>query len=214
MQPQTSASGDLLEVLRASYRYSDFYISDPCYEQLLRRARTEPLTQALVDYLCEKIDLPKNQKSCELRFIHLQPLMLNPTAKNFDLGPYFKEHAVKSRRLWLKLFYLRAYALYADEADLIPLMKKFEDALCKTHDHQDYDQILSPAGLPYLAKRYGYACFRSALATARREYEQVPELLRGHFTLTEDGDTVSLISAEESLERHRTFLAEKLRSST
>ncbi len=199
---------ELLAALQESYRYADCYLPDPNYEQHLLRARQEPLTQDLVDYLCGKIDSPKNKRDCNLRFIHLQPLMLNPTVTDFDLGQYFREHAIKARRLWLRLFFLRAYALFATESDLAPLMRKFEDALRKTHDHQEYEQILSPAGLPYLVKHYGYDCFRSALETAQKEYEQVPPLLRGHFTLTEDGDMVTLLSQEEIKRRYAQYLSE------
>ena len=170
---------NLLEQLKSNYRYSDYYIPDERYEQYLRKCYTEPLTQEIVDYLCSQIDKPKNKRSCELRFIHLQPLFLNSTAQNFDLKDYLYSHLTKSRRLWLKLFYIRTYSIFATEIELIPIMKKFEISLQKMHDYQDYEQILSKAGLPYLCKKYGYDCFNHALAVAEKEYLNIDPLLRG-----------------------------------
>lgn len=96
---------DLLEQLKSNYRYSDYYLPDDRYERYLRQLYTEPLTQELVDYLCSQIDNPKNKRSCELRFIHLQPLFINSSAQNFNLKEYLYSHIVKCRRLWLKIFY-------------------------------------------------------------------------------------------------------------
>lgn len=117
---------NLLQELKENYRYSDLYLPDERYEKHLYRLRTEPLTQELVDYLCSQIDNPRSKRDCQLRFIHLQPLFLNPTTQNFDLKEYIYEHIVKSRRIWLKFFYIRTYTLFANEQELIPIMQKFE----------------------------------------------------------------------------------------
>lgn len=200
---------DLLQKLKENYRYSDFYLPDERYEQYLRLLRTEPLTQELVDYLCSQIDNPKSKRSCELRFIHLQPLFLNSTAVDFDLKDYIYDHLKKSRRPWLRLFYIRTYAIYATEAELEPVISKFEDMMRKYHDYQDFAQILSDAGLPYLVQRYGYPCFKRALATAIQEYTHINSRLKGFFTLNEDGDVFTLLSADEIRERYEQYLREK-----
>ena len=199
----------LLEQLKSNYRYRDYYIPDDRYERYLRQCYTEPLTPELVDYLCSQIDSPKNKRSCELRFIHLQPLFLNPTAKNFDLKEYLCSHISKCRRLWLKLFYIRAYAIFAAENELEPIMRKFETNLQKIHDYQDYDQILSKAGLPYLCKKYGYDCFFHALSVAEKEYLTIDPLIRGFFTLDEDGNFVDIVSSQEYQRRWDEYYKKK-----
>lgn len=196
---------NLLQELKTNYRYSDYYLPDERYEQYLHRLRTEPLTQELIEYLCMQIDNPKSKRDCELRFIHLQPLFLNPSATNFNLKEYLHKHITKSRRLWLKLFFIRAYAKFATQSDLIPIMHKFEESLRKNHDYQDYEQILSKAGLPYLVNEYGYPCFVQALKTAENEYLKIDPLLRGFFTLDEAGDTVQILTMEQIKERFDQF---------
>ncbi len=200
---------DLLEQLKNNYRYSDYYLPDDRYEQYLHLCYTEPLTQELVDYLCSQIDNPKNKRSCQLRFIHLQPLFLNPTVQNFDLKQYLYSHISKCRRLWLKLFYIRTYSIFATEKELIPIMQKFEKNLQKIHDYQDYEQILSIAGLPYLCKKYGYDCFIHALSVAEKEYLNIDPLLRGFFTLDESGNMVEILTPQQCHERLDAFFKKK-----
>ena len=197
---------NLLEQLKNNYRYGDYYIPDDRYEQYLHQLYTEPLTQDLVDYLCSQIDNPKNKRSCELRFVHLQPLFINPSVQNFDLKEYLYSHIIKCRRLWLKLFYIRAYSVFATEKELEPIMKKFEANLQNVHDYQDYEQILSKAGLPYLCKKYGYDCFYQALSVAEKEYLKIDPLLRGFFTLDEFGNVIELLTPQQCRERLETFL--------
>lgn len=200
---------DLLRQLKENYRYSDFYMPDERYEQYLRQLRTVPLTQELVDYLCTQIDNPKSKRSCELRFIHLQPLFLNPTAAYFDLKDFLYDHLKRCRRPWLRMFYLRAYAQYATEQELEPQLAKFEDMLRKYHDYQDFAQILSPAGLPFLVRQYGYPRLKQTLAVAIIEYTHINPKLRGFFTLTESGDPTSLLPPEEIHRRFQEYLREK-----
>ena len=200
---------NLLQELKENYRYSDLYLPDERYEKHLYRLRTEPLTQELVDYLCSQIDNPRSKRDCQLRFIHLQPLFLNPTTQNFDLKEYIYEHIVKSRRIWLKFFYIRTYTLFANEQELIPIMQKFENVLKKSHDSEDYEQILSSGGLPFLCNKYGYECFYQALETAKKEYLQIDPLLRGHFTLDENGDFVEVLSNKEVHERYDNKIKKK-----
>ena len=159
-----------------------------------------------MEYLCFQIDNPKNKRSCELRFIHLQPLFLNPTVQDFDLKEYLFSHIVKCRRLWLKLFYIRAYSIFATENELIPVMRKFEASLQRMHDYQDYEQILSKAGLPYLCEKYGYDCFHHALSVAEKEYLNIDPLLRGFFTLDEEGNMIEILTPQQCHERLDTFL--------
>lgn len=79
----------------------------------------------------------------------------------------------------------------------------------KSHDSEDYEQILSSGGLPFLCNKYGYECFYQALETAKKEYLQIDPLLRGHFTLDENGDFVEVLSNKEVHERYDTWLRKK-----
>ena len=199
----------LLEQLKSNYRYSDYYLPDDRYERYLRQLFTEPLTQELVDYLCSQIDNPKSKRSCELRFIHLRPLFVNSSVQDFNLKEYLYSHIVKCKRLWLKLFYIRAYSIFASEKELEPIIQKFEITLQKVHDYQDYEQILSKAGLPYLCKKYGYDCFYHALSVAKKEYLNIDPLLRGFFTLDEYGNMIEILTPQQCSERLEAFIKKK-----
>lgn len=85
-------------------------------------------------------------------------------------------------------------------------MQKFETDLQKLHDYQDYEQILSKAGLPYLCKQYGYDCFNHALSVAKKEYLNIDPLLRGFFTLNEFGDVIEILTPQQCHERLEAFL--------
>jgi hypothetical protein len=197
---------DIVAILKENYRYSDFYLPDERYEQHLRKLWSMPLTDEIVTYLCEQIDNPKSKRDCDLRFIHLRPLILNPTTKLFDLKQYFLNHLIKSRRPWLKLFYIMAFTVYAREEEIMPVMKQFNSILEKRHDYVDYEQILSMAGLPLLIKKYGYPCFSESLDIAKHEYMKIDPLLRGFFTLNENFDVIALIAPEECQKRLQAFL--------
>ena len=197
---------NLVQELKKNYVYTDYYIPYEKYDNILRLLRTEPLTQELVDYLCSQIDNPKSKRSCELRFIHLQPLFLNPSTLNFDLKEYLYSHITKCKRLWLKLFFIRAYAIYADESELILIMQEFSNNLRNTHDYIDYEPILSKGGLPFLCDKYGYECFNHALAIAAEEYEKINPLLRGYFTMNESGDHIDILTPQQILENTNKFL--------
>ncbi|MBR4950157.1 MAG: hypothetical protein IKZ25_05205, partial [Clostridia bacterium] len=165
------------------------------------------LTQEIINFLCDKAT-SKNHW-LEIRFQHLKILLLNKSASNYDLKLFYYESSRKCRRLWLKIFYIRGYALYATEEDLIPVMKKFQTLLKKNHDYMDYEYILSVSGLPYLVEKYGYTCFKDTLEIAKNEYQKIDPLLRGYFTLNENLEHINLISHEEALKREDEFFKKK-----
>ena len=176
------------------------------YSLNLKRLWTEPLNREQVDYLCEQIDEPRNKCSVEMRFYHLQPLIINPTSEQFDLKDFFFQHQKKCRRLWLRFFYIRGFAAYASEAELISVMKKFDEYVEKYPCYLDMEDILSVAGLPYLLERYGYDCFRQSLEHARAVYStKVDPLLRGIVTLDENCNTVALLTDEQTRRRIAEF---------
>lgn len=175
----------------------------PEYEKLLNELYDYDLNQEIIDFLCDKATSKKHW--CELRFKHLKILLLNETALNYDLKQFYFDALKRCRRLWLKMFYIRGYALYATEEELLPVMKKFQQLLEKNHDYIDYEYILSVAGLSCLAEKYDYACFKETLETAKIEYQKIDPLLRGYFTMNEKLEHINLISYEEALKRSKEF---------
>lgn len=179
------------------------------YVPLLEQLKTVTLTQDLVDYLCDKITSKKH--FWEIRFDHLRVLLLNPTSKDFDLKNFYFERSKRSRRLAIKIFFIRGYAIYATEEELTPMMEKFCKSLEKNHDYIDYEYVLSVAGLPYLAEKYGYDCFIHALKKAKEEYQHIDPLLRGYFTLNRELEQIQLLSYKDIVRRGNLFL-EKIRN--
>ena len=176
----------------------------PEYTKLLDELYNYELNQEIIDFLCDKATSKKHW--CEIRFEHLKILLLNETSFNYDLKQFYLDNLKKCRRLWLKLFYIRGYALYATEQELVPIMKKFQTQLEKNHDYIDYEYILSEAGLPHLVNKYNYRCFSDVLETANKEYQKIDPLLRGYFTLNENLEHINLISNEEAQKRSKEFL--------
>ena len=188
-----------IQELEKAYAKSYESCLHPEYEVLIKKLYVAELTQEHMDYLCKMSSSKKHWP--ETRFTHLQVLLLNKTARNFDLKQFFYEQQKSTRRLWLKLFYIRGYALYANEQEMIPIVQKFQLLLINCHDYIDYEPILSVAGLPYLVTTYGYTCFKEALITAQTEYMNINPLSRGYFTFNEQLETVGLLSEEEMAER-------------
>jgi len=145
-------------------------------------------------------------KDWKIRFDHLRILLLNSSAKAFNLKAFYFENLKKSRRLAMKLFFIRGYAIYASEQELNPVMEKFRKNLEKSHDYIDYNYILSVAGLPYLVNTYGYNCFSQTLEKAEEEHQKIDPLLRGFFTLNENLEQINLLSLAEAGKRTEEFL--------
>lgn len=195
----------LLSELERTFALCSDCLLHPDYTKLLKKLENMHLSQELVDFLCAKTASTKH--IWELRFAHLRILLRNPSAWAFDLKEFYLEKIHKSRRLALKLFFIRGYAIFAGEEELNPVMEKFQKSLEKNHDYIDYNYILSVAGIPYLFDRYGYDCFATTLKKAKEEYEKIDPLLRGYFTLNEDLEQVNLLSAEEVRKRSQQSLS-------
>ena len=176
------------------------------YVPLLKQLESCELTAEHIAYLQEKCLSKKH--IWEIRFEHLRVLLLNPSVRNYDLKAFFLDRVKASRRLSMKLFYIRGYAMYATETELILVMEKFCSSLKKNHDYMDYNEILSEAGLPYLVKTYGYGCFANAYDTALEESLNVPCLL-GCYTLNERMEMVNRMPAEEMQRQLKAYLEGK-----
>ena len=196
-------NGLLEELDRTSKKCSDCLLH-PEYEALLRKLESMELTRETVDFLCDNIASKKH--IWEIRFRHLQVLLRNPSAGKFDLKEFYLQNFKRSRRIAIKIFFIRGYAQYASEEELIPIMEKFLKNLDGPCGHTDYNYMLSVAGLPYLVKKYGYACFAQTLEEAKRRHNQSSPLLRDYFTLDENLDQVNLVSPQEAHNLIRAFL--------
>lgn len=194
---------DALE--REVKRCSDCSLTNE-YRALLDTLDEALLTQELVDYLCKMIVAKKYV--WEIRFDHLRPLLLNPMVKQFDLKSFFAENFSRSRRVCMKMYFLRGYAMYASEKETTLLCEKLITALTKVHDYIDYADIMSEYGLKYLLRIYQYPCFSKAWETARCEYEKIHPFLRGYFTTNEKLRHVLLLSPEEVRRRQQQFINE------
>lgn len=175
------------------------------YVPLLRRLETCDLTAEHIAYLQEKCLSQKH--IWEIRFEHLRVLLLNPEAQNYNLKEFFSARVKASRRLSMKLFYIRGLAMYATEAELEPIMDRFCTSLEKNHNYIDYNDILSVAGLPYLVDVYGYDCFCKAYQKAQEEVQRISPLLLGGFTRDSRLRQVILRSPAETIRREKEFLA-------
>jgi len=176
------------------------------YRKLLDALDSYPLTQELINYLCSVIISKRH--IWEIRFDHLRPLLLNPTARSFDLQAFYLERFKRSRRLCMRMYFLRGYAMYAAPEDVAILCDRFEAALRKGHDYIDYMDIMSENGLLYLVRTYDYTCFHSAWKTAQEEYEKINPLLRGYQTTNECLRHVQLLSHAEVYRRQQMVIRE------
>ena len=195
----------LLSELERTFKKCSDCLLHPDYIANLNKLNNIELSQELIDYLCDKATSKKH--IWEIRFDHLRILLLNPSAKAFDLKEFYFENLKKCRRLAMKIFYIRGYAIYASEEELNPVMEKFRKNLEKNHDYIDYNDILSVAGLPYLVDVYGYDCFCKAYQKAQEEVQRISPLLLGGFTRDSRLRRVILRSPAETMRREKEFLA-------
>ena len=199
----------LLSELERTFKKCSDCLLHPDYIANLNKLYNIELSQELIDYLCDKAASKKH--IWEIRFDHLRILLLNPSAKAFGLKEFYYENLKKCRRLAMKIFYIRGYAIYASEEELNPVMEKFRKNLDKNHDYIDYNYLLSVAGIPYLVDTYRYDCFVRTLEKAEEEHQRIDPLLRGYFTLNINLEQVNLLSTEEVIRRSERFL-EKCRN--
>lgn len=192
-----------LSELNVAFKKCSDWLLHPDYVYLLNKLCDIELSQEHIDYLCN-IVTSKNH-TWEVRFEHLRVLLLNPSAKLFDLKNFYFERLKRSRRLAMKIFFIRGYATYASEEELNSVMNKFCKNLESNHDYADYEYVLSIAGLPYLLNTYGYNCFAITLERAKEEYQNIDPLLRGFFTLNSKLEQIQLLSHEETHKRTLQF---------
>jgi predicted transcriptional regulator len=119
------------------------------------------------------------------------------------LKGFFETAYKKERYLDMKINALRGLAHYITENEIKKLLIKFNETLKKRkettpYNYQEYELLLGKNALPYLYKKYFYECIKETLEITRKQYNEMPEAFKGHFTVDEDGNTVKLRSPEET----------------
>lgn len=119
-----------------------------------------------------------------------------------ELHDFFKAAYKKERYLDMKAYALRGLAQFETEKEIATLLKKFNQTLAKRqettpYNYQEYELLRGANSLPYLTKRYGYACFEQTLQQLNQQYDAMPDAFKGHFTIDELGNPVRLRAANE-----------------
>ncbi|NEU26743.1 hypothetical protein FKV70_09680 [Paenibacillus ottowii] len=65
--------------------------------------------------------------------------------------------------------------------------------------------------MPLLIKKYGYSCFEKALQQVEKQYQDMPEAFRGHFTFDDNGKAVQLRTPNETKQMIERFYASQHR---
>ncbi len=134
-------------------------------------------------------------------------------SKDFFLAAFKKE-----RYLDIRLTAIRGYAIFATEKEIEPLVKKMTEILMKRpqttpYNYQEYEMLRSAYLMPYLLEKYGYACFKEFNHQLNLQYDDMPELFKGIFTCDENGNSIQLLSKQESEERWKAIHDEILSKS-
>jgi hypothetical protein len=188
----------LFELERTYKKCADWKLHDE-HRQLLNELCYMELTKEIIDFLCEKIISKKH--FWDVRFEYLRVLIVNPSSIKFELKDFYLGALKRSRRMAMKIFFIRGYASYATEEELTPIIKKFIQSLYKTMDDADWNYVISNPGLPYLVNTYKYDCLKEALEIAKTEYNKVKLPFKGVYTLDGQLNQVITISADEYRDR-------------
>jgi hypothetical protein len=120
------------------------------------------------------------------------------TLKEFFANAYKKE-----RYLDMKIYALRGLSNFMEEKEIDKLLDKFNKTLVKRQDttpynYQEYELLRGKNALPFLVKKFGYNCFKETLKQLHKQYDDMPDAFKGHFTTDENGEIVMLRTPEET----------------
>jgi len=177
------------------------YADNPQYRDAMIKIRLEAVSEEDMRFLRE---LYPNSKDIFTRNQILAAFVLQ--CLRYDLKDFFLAAFKKERYLDMRLTAIRGFAAYAEEKEVVPLMKKFTEILAARpadtpYNYQEYEMLRSEFGLPYLVEKYGYDCFKDAAARLEKQYGDMPDAFKGIFTLDKNGMHVQLISQKESKKR-------------
>lgn len=120
-----------------------------------------------------------------------------------ELKDFFGNAYKKERYLDMKIYALRGLSQFVSEKEIEKLLQKFNLTLSKRqettpYNYQEYELLRGQNSLPYLIQKYNYNCFKETLNQVNQQYNAMPEAFKGHFTINENAEFVSLRSPEES----------------
>jgi len=124
--------------------------------------------------------------------------------KDFDhLADFFQAAYKRERYLDMKILALRGLAHFIPESEIEKLLTKFNTTLKKRpqstpYNYQEYELLKGQNALPYLVDRYNYSCFKETLEIVERQYNEMPDAFKGHFTVDLDGEIIQLRSPEKT----------------
>ena len=131
-----------------------------------------------------------------------------------ELKEFFNTAYEKERYLDMKIYSLRGLSIFVEEKEIEKLLQKFNQTLSKRqettpYNYQEYELLRGQNSLPYLAKKYNYNCFNTTLDQVNAQYNAMPDAFKGHFTIDENGEFVSLRDSEESSRMIKDFFNKK-----
>ncbi|MCP2026057.1 hypothetical protein L1276_001197 [Flavobacterium sp. HSC-32F16] len=127
-----------------------------------------------------------------------------------ELKDFFNIAYKKERYLDMKIYALRGLTKFISEKEIEKLLHKFNATLKKRqestpYNYQEYELLRGKNALPYLLERYHYDCFRETLQKVNEQYEIMPEVFKGIFTIDENGELLQLKNPEETSKSIRDF---------
>jgi hypothetical protein len=145
------------------------------------------------------MDIYFKLKDVGLRFAILRNLIHDDS---WQLKQFFLDTYRKEKYLDMKLMAVRGYANYASQEEVNKIMEHFTKILKKRpestpYNYQEYEFLRAACGLPYLINKYGYSCFTNAYEQEEKQYNDMPEAFKGHFTYDEECNYVMLRRVEE-----------------
>jgi hypothetical protein len=127
-----------------------------------------------------------------------------------ELEDFFNKAYRKERYLDMKIYALRGLSKFVSEKEIEKLLQKFDQTLSKRqettpYNYQEYELLRGQNSLPYLVEKYNYNCFKETLKQVNEQYNAMPEAFKGHFTIDENGEFVSIRNPEESSKMMKDF---------
>jgi hypothetical protein len=127
-----------------------------------------------------------------------------------QLKDFFDSAYKKERYLDMKIYALRGLSQFISEKDIEKLLHKFNLTLLKRqettpYNYQEYELLKGQNSLTYLVEKFNYNCFKETLNQVNKQYNGMPDAFKGHFTIDEKGQVVSLRSPEESSKMIKDF---------
>jgi hypothetical protein len=127
-----------------------------------------------------------------------------------QLKDFFDSAYKKERYLDMKIYALRGLSQFISEKDIEKLLHKFNLTLLKRqettpYNYQEYEILRGQNSFPYLLEKYNYNCFKETLNQVNKQYNEMPDAFKGHFTIDEKGQVVLLRSPQESSKMIKDF---------